>query len=281
MKPTIKNLANLLIGKSAVSSLHTTNFKEDRAFVITEVKVERGLVSVKGKNTSWLTENVVEVFNVQENKETNIEVSDALDAVRKLIPATRTGCVNQDEFDKIRDRIVSKNDMHPVGSWYYVIVSPTVGFYFVKLLSGWVVLDNVKRIDGNSLQTDLLRHIFTLTYRDYSPNAMVGLDTPNMIKIKEARAYFWIPNQFVNPIIEEVKEYLRRFSSFPENKINAAASFVMSDEVNNIFNSTYDGLAVLYNNDFSKVLKKDIKATFLNKGLTSTQADFAVTLIKD
>lgn len=280
MKPSITNLVKLLIGKSAISSLYTTNMNEDRAFIIKDVKVVRGQVSVKGDNTPWLTENVVEVFNIQQNK-ANIEVSDALDAVSKLRPATRTGVVKFDEFDKIRDRIVAKEDVHPVGSWYYVITPKNEGFYFVKLLSGWVIFDDVKTLEGSNRQTDLLRHLFTLTYKDYSPVAMPGIDTATMSKLKEAKAYFWIPAQFVLPIKEEVVEYLRKYSSLSEKKITVAATVVISDELSNLIDQIHYKLSKENNNDFSSFLKKDIKAAFMEGGLTSTQADFAVSLIKD
>ena len=280
MKPSVKNLANLLIGKSAVCTLITSNFKEDRAFVITDVKVDRGLVYVKGKNTSWLTENVVDVFNIQQNK-ANIEVSDILDSVPKLKPATKTGIIKADEFDKIRDRIVAKDNLHPVGSWYYIMLDNDNGFFFVKLLSGWVVFDDVKSFDGNSRQTDLTRHLFTLTYKDYSPIATPNTDTLAMIKLKEAIAYFWIPAHFIVPIKEEVVEYFKKYSSFSEKKIGMAASFVIDDSLNKLVRDVHGALMKKCDGDFTSVLKKDIKAELVGAGLTSTQADFAVSLIKE
>ena len=65
MKPSIANLMNLLIGKTAMpSNLVTHSFNEKLSLLMT-LKNVRGVISVKGEYTPWYTENVIEVVDIQ------------------------------------------------------------------------------------------------------------------------------------------------------------------------------------------------------------------------
>ena len=63
MKPTLKNLVINLIGRTAQANHPITPANPDPHFVIIESKIERNIVFVRGKNTMWFGESLVNVFN--------------------------------------------------------------------------------------------------------------------------------------------------------------------------------------------------------------------------
>lgn len=203
MKPSIENLAKLLIGKSAVSSLYVTEVNKEKAFEITDVRVNRGLVYVKGKDTPWLTENVIDVLVNIQNALTEEEIKITCSKLK------HQGTIKESNFEKIRDEAL-KSNVYPVGTYFVINTTKASekNYAFIHFPSGWRIVDEIFYL--NELKRDdIFRALEVFNNFHHLPSTYQSRNNNLYDAFLETYVYFCLSSLPISNL-EEVLEYIKQ-----------------------------------------------------------------------
>lgn len=278
MKPSIANLAKLLIGRSAVSSQYVTTLNPEKAFVITDVKVERGMVSVKGERTPWLTENVVDV--IMEENQDKISVGDIRATADKL---KIVGTIKESNFEKLRDELLNGN-MFPTGSTYIIQTTDPLekNYAFVRFGKSWGVVDDIF-YSSKLTDKDIARALIGIS------NVGMLLDkypvkTDKFLDIIEDVSVFFLLSG-IEYKSEDIFYYIKRKYVINDPDIRDLVKLILPETQDSVISKNMDMFDKVYKMALDiykerKVTAKEISGMLVAEGMQLTLSKFAARIIK-
>lgn len=279
MKPSIANLMNLLIGKTAMPSNLVTHSFNEKTFIINDVKNVRGVISVKGEYTPWYTENVIEIVDIKTNN--NILTVDEAEKINNGISSLKSIIINDyDKLNVIIDKIINKEIQYATGT--IIIVSNeefNKDIYYVVVDNKIKLLENIK-LYSNSPQENVYRYLSNIIYGSYVGNVEFfnDRDTERMYQVKKAYIYLTcngMYNELDSDDLELTKRYFIENTELTKTNIKTAIELFFTMYENNNLSYFEHGLEIGYDKIHCKGLtNKEAEEVFIKEGFNKSESVF-------
>ena len=279
MKPSIANLMNLLIGKTAMPSNLVTHSFNEKTFIINDVKNVRGVISVKGEYTPWYTENVIEVVDIQTDN--TILTFDESEKINTDMSGSK--CIVIDDYDKLNnliDKFINKKIQYATGT--IILVSNedfNKDIYYVVVDNKIKLLENIK-LYSNNPQENVYRYLSGIIYGDNvaTVNFYNVRDTERMYQVKKAYIYLTcngLYNVLDSDDVELTKRYFIENTELTKTNIKTAIDLFFTVYENNRLSYFEHGLQIGYENiDGKGLTNKEAEEIFIKEGFNKSESVF-------
>jgi hypothetical protein len=279
MKPSIANLMNLLIGKTAMPSNLVTHSFNEKTFIINDVKNVRGVISVKGAYTPWYTENVIEVMDIQTNNSI-LTINEAEKINNALTGMTPVIIEKYEKLNDLLDKFIKKKIQYSTGT---VIIVSNEDFnkkiYYVVVEDKIKLLENIKQY-SNDPRENVYRYLSGIIYGDdvATVDFYNARDTERMYQVKKAYIYLTcngLYNELDPDDVELTKRYFIENTELTKTNIKTAIDLFFTVYENNSLSYFEHGLQIGYESVDGKGLTiKEAEEVFIKEGFNKSEAVF-------
>jgi hypothetical protein len=279
MKPSIANLMNLLIGKTAMPSNLVTHSFNEKTFIINDVKNVRGVISVKGEYTPWYTENVIEVMDIQTNNSI-LTINEAEKINNALTGMTPVIIEKYEKLNDLLDKFIKKKIQYSTGT---VIIVSNEDFnkkiYYVVVEDKIKLLENIKQY-SNDPRENVYRYLSGIIYGDdvATVDFYNARDTERMYQVKKAYIYLTcngLYNELDPDDVELTKRYFIENTELTKTNIKTAIDLFFTVYENNSLSYFEHGLQIGYESVDGKGLTiKEAEEVFIKEGFNKSEAVF-------
>lgn len=277
MKPSIKNIVMLLIGKVAVTTTYASNISKENIFEIIDAKVENGVVYVKGINTPWLSENNI---NVLHNLEENYIKEDVELVCKSLL---KIGVLSESNFEHLKENEIRKN-IAATGCYYIVKTTKEneENYVFIKFPNGWKIINNIFYVNDIEKE-DIYLHLKREINESYDKSLDIYNNNNLFVAATEAVIYFYT-NKDMFIIDDKIVKYIENKFNINNNDAKFILKLIKPDNetsyISNNLKLIINEVKLILDSGRINPLQKELVKKLTEKGMLSTYAKFSSKMIK-